>query len=46
MNIAPKVELSIVELLTKVQDIYKSMTYSNTSIESIIKQIKQHLHKK
>jgi len=44
MRIASKVMLSIVKLLTKVLNTYKSMTYSNTRIGSINKQVKQHLH--
>jgi len=43
MNIVPKVKLSIDELLTKAKDTNKGKVYSNTSIESINKQVKQHL---
>jgi hypothetical protein len=46
MNTTPMVVLSEVKPLTKVYNTNKSMTYPNANIESIIKQVKQHLHMK
>jgi len=42
MNIVPKVELGIDKLITKAELTNMSMVQTNTSIGSIIKQVKSH----
>jgi len=43
MNIVPKVELGIDKLFSKTKHPSMSMVHTNTSIGSMIKQIKAHL---
>jgi len=43
MNIVPKVDLNIDKLITKAKHIRMSMVHTNTSIGSIINQVKAHL---
>jgi len=43
MNIVPKVEFNIDKLITKVYHTSMSMVQTNTSIGSMIKQVKAHL---